>query len=244
MQQLARGSVQVRQPSRRTLPHCARTRRCRHSQPPAPTSCKGYGGKYPVCNAGGTFIETILLSYCNLVGTVRASACDLVNLSNFGVGTNRLSGTLPPCLSAWRSLTYLDLTENRFTGALPALPFATLGRKHACFLLDHMEGGTNAFDCPWPLGAVGNCSKTDEASGGFVNITDADCTAGGTWRCASGQCTGQGGSLSQQQCASMCAAPASRLFDCVSNKCVPAAGSGLPQALCEANCGLRARLSD
>ena len=50
----------------------------------------------------------------------------------------------------------------------------------------------------------------------------------------------EGGSLSQQQCASMCVAPASRLFDCVSNKCVPAAVSGLPQALCAVRGELRA----
>ena len=86
------------------------------------------------------------------------------------LGENNMTGTLPAEMSAFKHLTDLDVWKNDLRGLLPALDFGSIS---SCFLLAPAAGGTNAFLCPFPPGAVGKCKK--EGSAGWVNITAADC---------------------------------------------------------------------
>ncbi|XVF79033.1 hypothetical protein PTKIN_Ptkin14bG0187000 [Pterospermum kingtungense] len=65
-------------------------------------------------------LQRLVLRSCNLIGELPASLGEFTKLKSLDVSFNRLSGTIPTCLSALKvSLNYLFLTGNNFTGAVP-----------------------------------------------------------------------------------------------------------------------------
>jgi hypothetical protein len=88
--------------------------------------------------------------------------------------SSNLVGTLPASISAFTGLTSLNVALNKLSvGLLPPLPF---GQMTFCYLLDHMQGGANAFLCPWPNGAMRVCTTLRPgAAGGARLITKYDC---------------------------------------------------------------------
>lgn len=138
---------------------------------PAPLCPPDHSPTHPPTTASSAFFGS------NLVGTVPASASAFVNLTNFYVPGNKLGGAFPLGASAWAKLARFDVHSNLFQGPLPALPFASMRQTQVsgCYLMDHPDGGTNAFSCPWPVGATDLCQKFSSFTGGWVALTDADC---------------------------------------------------------------------
>ncbi|XP_047055864.1 tyrosine-sulfated glycopeptide receptor 1-like [Lolium rigidum] len=66
------------------------------------------------------------LTYNALTGELPASIGALTVLEELRLGKNNLTGTIPPALSNWTSLTYLDLRSNSFVGDLGAYDFSGL----------------------------------------------------------------------------------------------------------------------
>jgi hypothetical protein len=93
----------------------------------------------------------------------------------FSVWGNALTGSLPATLAAWQNMTgAFEVAGNRLSGGvLPALNLTHLVED--CWLLDHSDGGANAFTCPWPAGVTARCLKYDD-TGNFAPITNADCS--------------------------------------------------------------------
>ena len=91
------------------------------------------------------------------------------------------------------------VSGNHLTGPMRALPFNAMRlRAHqqgwdssACEFFNHGVGGTNAFECPWPQGAVGFCMNI--TNGSLISITDDDC---GPYN----KCTGSSMELEPAQC--------------------------------------------
>jgi hypothetical protein len=92
-----------------------------------------------------------------------------VDIESFDVSVNSLTGSLPASMSAWKKVTGFSVAGNKFTGALPMLPFGAM--TNGCTLLDS-PSSSNQFSCPWPAGATENCVKSD-----YSPITNADCHA-------------------------------------------------------------------
>ena len=111
----------------------------------------------------------------SLEGTVPEALGAWKELQLFGIADNQFEGMLPASASNWRQLTYFTAYNNRLAGGvLPALPFSSM---LTCNLLDHADGGSNDFDCPWPEGAKQLCVNFTSGQGGdSVFITDDDCT--------------------------------------------------------------------
>ena len=127
----------------------------------------------------------------NASGTLPESIAAFTDITDFSVNKNAIEGPLPSTTTAWTKLVALDVGANKFTGALPSLPFETMS---GCFLLGISTPYANAFDCPWPAGAVAKCSKYIGDSGGHLisaPITNYDCQ---------NTCTGSSVNLSQPQC--------------------------------------------
>ncbi|XVF79034.1 hypothetical protein PTKIN_Ptkin14bG0187100 [Pterospermum kingtungense] len=65
-------------------------------------------------------LKRLVLRSCNLTGKLPDSLREFVNLKTLDVSFNRLSGEIPPPLSALKdSLDHLILTGNNFTGEIP-----------------------------------------------------------------------------------------------------------------------------
>ena len=113
----------------------------------------------------------------NLTGTLPSTIAAFTGIKEFVVSGNMLSGGIPASLTAgWANATLsggFHVHANQFGSPLPPLPFARM--PDGCFLLDKSYGGTNAFTCPWPAGAVEHCVKRKDD--GWEPITDADCVA-------------------------------------------------------------------
>ena len=122
-------------------------------------------------------------------GTIEDSICNLTGITYFDVFANlnsvhALTGTIPHCVQeSWKGLRTFNVAHNNFSGPLPALPFADMAE---CLLFNHVDNGTNSFDCPFPDGVVGKCYKTvtcNKADIGcnsdgkkLVHVTSEDCT--------------------------------------------------------------------
>jgi hypothetical protein len=115
------------------------------------------------------------LTNANLAGTLAEEIGAWVDLTDFRVNQlapSLLHGSVPASAANWKALKNFHVEGNQLSGAaLPPLDFANMTN---CFLTDHPNGGTNAFSCPWPRGAVGKCYKG--ATPDYIKITDADCT--------------------------------------------------------------------
>jgi hypothetical protein len=159
-----------------------------------PCACAGTFGTAPVCNPGGTVVTQIMLTdpkwtpTTRLVyGTLPDSIGAFVNITAFNIADygGRITGSIPASIKAWKALTSFEIYANMFAGApLPNLPFEQLT---TCTLLDHVWGGHNSFDCPWPTGATDHCKKYAKGGSGSALITKNDCTGYSCDR-ATGQC--------------------------------------------------------
>jgi hypothetical protein len=101
-----------------------------------------------------------------------------------------LGGVFPPSAKAWTKLKTLQVVNDKFVGALPALNFTQMS---PCVLFDVVDGGatpSNQFDCPFPAGALDNCTAII-GPGLLRPITAADCKT---------SCTGASTKLAQLQC--------------------------------------------
>ena len=114
----------------------------------------------------GSSITQIDLESSNLHGTVSDAASAFVDLEQFDVYVNSLTGSLPAALSAsWQKVMHFDVGANEFTGIVPSFDF---GGMTFCTLLSTPP--TNSFSCPWPPGATEWCTKNNRSP-----ITNADC---------------------------------------------------------------------
>jgi hypothetical protein len=115
------------------------------------------------------------LADSNLEGTIPASVGAFTSLEFFGVEGNNIGGSLPSSMNQWHNLRELYVGGNKLSVApLPNLPFAHF-YEQTCLLIDHYEykNDTNAFACPWPVGATTACTRND--NGTNVPLTNADC---------------------------------------------------------------------
>ena len=129
---------------------------------------------------------------CNLRGTLPDSIGAFTGLTRFDVHDNDLTGSIPVTVANWKALTFFRVQVNQFSGGvLPPLPFDQM--RDGCYLLNHDQGGSNTFRCPWPQGATEVCQKCNasSSSSGCVPITNSDCTP----------CTGSSMKLPANQCA-------------------------------------------
>ena len=112
-----------------------------------------------------------------------------MDITVFSVRYNKLTGTLPLSLSAWKKVINFQVSGNQLSGGpLPALPFPNFAAHTSpCVLFTNLAAPTNQFLCPWPAGAVAACTTGDLS----VYITDADCA---------GPCTGNSTKLALDQC--------------------------------------------
>ena len=107
---------------------------------------------------------------CQLIGGV---ACNTDgHLIWVYMDSNNLHGTVPASVSNWPMLSAITLSNNHLAGPLPEMSFDKFYQE--CDLLDHHSGGTNAFTCPLPKGALEKCNKIDD-NGNPVPMTDSDC---------------------------------------------------------------------
>jgi hypothetical protein len=138
-------------------------------------------------------------------------------------------------MSAFADLTYFNVVINNLHGQLPALPYDKMPKEPGhtgCYLLgDSEQGGTNAFECPWPQHVVGNCYKYGR-NGRLVLITEEDCREP-TFRCTDGECVSSPIGTSKENCLAMCTP---ELYKCVANACTPSF-TGVSKDICEAGCG-------
>ena len=112
----------------------------------------------------------------NLAGTIPNAVGAFVDIETFEV--DRLSGSLPASMSAWKEVKFFDVRGGKFTGALPVLNYcamATLG----CVLCNAAAFGRagcvgNAFSCPFPQGVTDRCQKFN-GDMSYQPIVNADC---------------------------------------------------------------------
>ena len=132
-----------------------------------------------------------------------------MDIASFGARYNKLTGTLPLSLSAWKKMINFQVQGNQLSGGpLPELPFPTVGDT-ICALFTNRTAPTNQFTCPWPAGAVAACTTADIPITNHtgIPITDADCT-GFSCDAATGQCvTDPKSTQSAVECVGSCKAP-------------------------------------
>jgi hypothetical protein len=117
------------------------------------------------------------LAGCNLTGNLPSSIGAWVDIETFYVPGNFLRGPLPETIKAWKKVGNFQVWNNHLNGGLlPALDLDAIGAT-ACQLFNHFDGGTNAYNCPWPAGAVQKCFKcSDPGCLHWTHITNEDCT--------------------------------------------------------------------
>ncbi|XP_026398115.1 LRR receptor-like serine/threonine-protein kinase GSO2 [Papaver somniferum] len=76
-----------------------------------------YSSLYPKLN-----LKYLWLGSCNFKGLFPISFCNLTNLVELDVSQNRLTGTIPSCLSQLRYLRRIYVTENKLHGPVPLPP--------------------------------------------------------------------------------------------------------------------------
>ena len=116
-----------------------------------------------------------------LVGTLPASISAWTSIEFFDVSDNKnLAGTIPLGIgSSWKKLKMFVVWINQLqNGSLPELPFENMPATAStgCYLIDHFDGGHNSFNCPWPAKATSYCMK-NSPSGSYVKISDSDCSS-------------------------------------------------------------------
>jgi hypothetical protein len=130
----------------------------------------------------------------NLVGTLPSSIGNFTNLTQFRVLDDSVRGPIPASVAKWTSIANFQVFGNMLSGGeLPALPFDKITKPNECKLIDHIRGGSNSFNCPWPAGVTANCFK-NIGNGDWVSITDKDCLE------PVSNCTGLSTQLPQDQC--------------------------------------------
>ena len=140
-----------------------------------PCACQGWSGFDPVCNTANTTVVGVALFSSHLNGTIPDEVGAWVDIINFDIGDNAITGPLPSSMSRWRQFTgQFDVKRNYISGGvMPALPFETM---ELCILFEKEETGPldpdkNSFDCPWPAGVTANCDNV-----GPTPVTDSQCT--------------------------------------------------------------------
>jgi len=155
-----------------------------------PCSCQIDG---PTCNKDNTAIITFFMDRNNMAGSLPASFANLVNL------------------------TIVSLQENKLTGLLPEMPWASRtpkGGDFNCVLYDFEQSSpNNMFDCPLPAGALKHCYKYAKSKPVYRLVQATDCgpraptpppTPMARYACINNKCTPSAQGVSLKRCHAAC----------------------------------------
>ncbi|EOY13371.1 Uncharacterized protein TCM_031931 [Theobroma cacao] len=128
----------------------------------------GYGWKVVLMGfSSNSSLEVFLTSKNNLIGEIPSSICNLMSISILDLSNNKLSGAIPDCLISRGkipNLTVLDLHTNKFHGNIP--DSLVVGNK-----LQILNLNNNDFDGPLPK-SLENCHDLQVLNLGNNKIND------------------------------------------------------------------------
>ena len=113
------------------------------------------------------------------MGTISSAIGAFVDIESFSVANNRLNGSLPASMSAWKKVKFFQVRDCHFDGALPVLNYHAMTGPEGCVLctaapFNRNGCATNAFSCPFPQGVAGRCQSFN-GNMEYQPITNADC---------------------------------------------------------------------